>query len=83
MDGAPPAPFLATQYAMPLPPLGLVPRPRLAELLDEGLRGLATLVCAPAGSGKTSLLSAELGRDGATAPAWVSLGFGDDEPGRF
>ena len=68
---------------MPAPPAGIVLRPRLAELLGDGLDGFTTLVCAPAGSGKTSLLSAELRREELPPPAWVSLGVGDDEPGRF
>jgi LuxR family maltose regulon positive regulatory protein len=78
-----PAPLLVTQVAMPAPPAGIVLRPRLAELLGDGLDGFTTLVCAPAGSGKTSLLSAELRREELPPPAWVSLGVGDDEPGRF
>ena len=78
-----PAPLLITQVAMPAPPAGIVPRPRLAQLLRDGIDGFTTLVCAPAGSGKTSLLTAELGRDGLPQAAWVSLGVGDDEPGRF
>ena len=57
-----PAPLLITQVAMPAPPAGIVLRPRLAELLGDVLDGFTTLVCAPAGSGKTSLLSAELRR---------------------
>ena len=68
---------------MPAPPAGIVPRPRLAQLLREGIDGFTTLVCAPAGSGKTALLAAELGRDGLPRVAWVSLEPGDDEPGRF
>src|SRR5690242_17818374 len=76
-------PLLVTQFAVPVTPAGHVQRPRLAALLEDGLTGGVTLVCAPAGSGKTSLLSAEFGRDGVPPPAWVSLGPGDDEPGRF
>jgi LuxR family transcriptional regulator, maltose regulon positive regulatory protein len=34
-----------------------VTRPRLLHRLDEGLAGELTLVCAPAGFGKTSLLA--------------------------
>lgn len=41
------------------PPLrpGLVPRPRLTERLNEGIRRRLTLISAPAGFGKTTLLS--------------------------
>lgn len=35
----------------------LVPRPRLIEQLDEGLNGKLTIICAPAGFGKTTLVS--------------------------
>ena len=49
--------LLATKLHVPGPRPDLVPRPRLAERLDEGLgRGLV-LVCAPAGYGKTVLLA--------------------------
>ena len=49
--------LLATKLHMSRPQPGVVPRPRLAQQLDEGLgRGLV-LVCAPAGYGKTVLLA--------------------------
>jgi LuxR family transcriptional regulator, maltose regulon positive regulatory protein len=45
---------------IPHPPSPLVLRPRLFRLLNEGTQGPLTLVSAPAGSGKTSLLSSWL-----------------------
>ena len=42
-----------------------------------------TLVCGPAGSGKTALLSSVLGRGSDQRVAWVSLEPGDDDPARF
>jgi hypothetical protein len=51
---------------------GLVERPRLFELLDRGTQGPVTLVAAPAGSGKTMLVSSWL-RSAETATAWVSV----------
>ena len=49
--------LLATKLHVPGSHPGLVPRPRLADQLDEGLgRGLI-LACAPAGYGKTALLA--------------------------
>ena len=42
---------------LPRPPAGFVPRPRLLARLDEGLARGLTLVCAPAGFGKTALLA--------------------------
>ena len=67
---------------MSRPQPGVVPRPRLAQQLDEGLgRGLV-LSCAPAGYGKTVLLAgwAECGPQRA---AWLSLDAGDNDPARF
>ena len=45
---------------MSRPRANLVLRPRLIERLNEGLHGKLTLVSAPAGFGKTTLLSAWL-----------------------
>ena len=74
--------LLATKLHAPGPRPGFVPRPRLADRLDEGLgRGLV-LVCAPAGSGKTALLSG-WARCGQRPAAWLSLDAGDNDPARF
>jgi LuxR family maltose regulon positive regulatory protein len=51
------ATILATKlYVPPLPPKA-VPRPRLIERLNEGLQRKLDLVSAPAGFGKTTLVS--------------------------
>jgi LuxR family transcriptional regulator, maltose regulon positive regulatory protein len=51
------APILATKlYISPLRP-NIVPRPRLIARLNEGLHGKLTLISAPAGFGKTTLLA--------------------------
>ena len=74
--------LLATKLHVPGLRPGFVPRPRLADRLDEGLgRGLV-LVCAPAGSGKTALL-ADWARCGRRPVAWLSLDAGDNDPARF
>ena len=74
--------LLATKLHVPGLRPGFVPRPRLADRLDEGLgRGLV-LVCAPAGSGKTALL-ADWARRGPRPVAWLSLDAGDNDPARF
>ena len=74
--------LLATKLHVPGLRPGFVPRPRLADRLDEGLgRGLV-LVCAPAGSGKTALL-ADWARRGRRPVAWLSLDAGDNDPARF
>ena len=76
-------PTLVTQFAPPLPPFGLVERSRLVERLERGLTEPVTLVCGPAGSGKTALLSTALGPGRGHCVAWVSLEPGDDDPARF
>jgi len=49
--------LLTTKLYIPPPLPNLVPRPRLIERLNTGLRRKLTLVSAPAGFGKTTLLS--------------------------
>ena len=74
--------LLATKLNVPGLRPDLVPRPRLAQRLDEGRgRGLV-LACAPAGYGKTVLL-AEWARRGRQPVAWLSLDAGDNDPARF
>jgi len=82
-------PLLQTKLHMPSPRPDLVPRPRLIARLDEGLRlgRKLTLVSAPAGFGKTTLLSEWIhGRAGgpsSRAIAWLSLDEGENDPARF
>ncbi|HEX5335097.1 MAG TPA: AAA family ATPase, partial [Propionicimonas sp.] len=80
-------PILGTKInAPPLRPHG-VPRPSLIERLDEGLQSRLILVSAPAGFGKTSLVSAWVtGRrrsDPESRTAWLSLDEGDTDSARF
>jgi LuxR family transcriptional regulator, maltose regulon positive regulatory protein len=42
--------------AVPRLVAGLVARPRLFEMLDRGVQGPVTVIAAPAGSGKTTLV---------------------------
>ena len=74
--------LLATKLHVPGPRPDLVPRPQLAERLDEGLARGLMLVCAPAGYGKTVLL-ADWVRRGRQPVAWLSLDVGDNDPARF
>ena len=60
----------------------LVDRPVLLDQLKDGLRGKLTLVSAPAGFGKTSLVAAWQ-KECDTPLAWVSLDEEDNEPLRF
>ena len=64
----------------------LVSRPRLIERLNDGLRlgTKLTLVSAPAGFGKTTLLSEWIaGREPRMRVGWVSLDKGDNDLARF
>ena len=74
--------LLATKLHVPGSRPGFVPRPRLAERLDEGLDPGLALVCAPAGYGKTVLL-ADWARCRERPVAWLSLDAGDNDPARF
>ena len=65
-------PLLTSKLAVPPPPGGAVDRPRLHSLLDAGTRGPVTVLVAPAGWGKTVLLSGWAPT--ATGPVgWLSL----------
>jgi ATP/maltotriose-dependent transcriptional regulator MalT len=61
---------------------GAVARSRLYERLDEGVRRDLTVISAPAGFGKTTLL-ADWSRQSGLPVAWVSLDGRDDDPIRF
>lgn len=77
-------PLLTTKLYIPPPRPTLIPRARLINQLDTGLtlgRRL-TLVSAPAGSGKTTLIGEWVA--GAGHPvAWLSLDEGDNDPVQF
>jgi LuxR family maltose regulon positive regulatory protein len=78
------APILATKLYAPPPRPRLVLRPRLIEQLNEGLRSShrLTLISAPAGFGKTTLISEWV--SGCERPiAWLSLDEGDNDSTRF
>ena len=83
-----PAPLLETKLYVPRSRRGLVPRPRLSERLDRGTASKLTLVSAPAGFGKTTLVTEWLAA-GSGAPAterpaaWLSLDRADNDPASF
>ncbi|HZG68404.1 MAG TPA: LuxR C-terminal-related transcriptional regulator, partial [Herpetosiphonaceae bacterium] len=60
----------------------LVPRQRLFDHLQRGLQGKLTLISAPAGFGKTTLVSAWIAGCGRPA-AWLSLDAGESDRTRF
>ena len=74
--------LLATKLHVPRSRPGLVPRPRLTAKLGDGLNRGLVLVAAPAGYGKSVLLS-EWARDMGRPVAWLSLDEGDNDPVRF
>ena len=75
-------PVLATKLHIPPLRPDRVKRPRLIEQLNLGLNGSLTLVSAPAGFGKTTLLS-EWAAQCDRPVGWVSLDKGDNDPARF
>jgi LuxR family transcriptional regulator, maltose regulon positive regulatory protein len=82
-------PLVDTKLNLPRGRPGGVARPRLAGRLDRGLESTLTLVSAPAGFGKTTVLAqwlaglAERPAPDRPAVAWVSLDPHDDSPGVF
>jgi LuxR family maltose regulon positive regulatory protein len=75
-------PLLATKLYIPPPRPGAVPRPRLLDRLNEGLQHALTLISAPAGYGKSTLVSAWV-QELQFPAAWLSLDDGDGDPSRF
>jgi LuxR family maltose regulon positive regulatory protein len=73
---------LSTKLLVPRSRPDAVPRPRLMERLDEGARGTLTVISAPAGFGKTTLLGAWC-QQTELPVAWVSLDEGDNDALRF
>jgi LuxR family maltose regulon positive regulatory protein len=75
---------LATNLYIPTPRADLVSRPRLVALLNEGLDGKLILITAPAGFGKTTLLSEWIATGNlADNVAWLSMDMDDNDPRRF
>lgn len=78
------SPLVATKLHAPAIRQDAVERPGLIDRIRRGARSKLTLVSAPAGFGKTTLVAAYLaaGGDGRTA-AWVSLDPSDNDPVSF
>ncbi|HRV96827.1 MAG TPA: LuxR family transcriptional regulator, partial [Anaerolineae bacterium] len=83
-------PLLQTKLYIPVtrpdPAAGLrtsfIPRLRLIDRLNQGLAGKLTLISAPAGFGKTTLVSHWLEQVNLTV-AWLSLDQDDNDLARF
>jgi len=85
-----PTPILTTKLYSPPPRPQLVLRPRLLARLNEGRHRKLTLVSAPAGFGKTTLISGWISQNTGAKTllppcqvAWLSLDAGDSDPIRF
>jgi ATP/maltotriose-dependent transcriptional regulator MalT len=77
--------------AMAIPPLeaklylpkrrdGLVARPSLVDRVNRGVTSSLTLISAPPGFGKTTLLADWLASRATVSVAWLSLDSGDNNP---
>jgi len=84
--------LLSTKLFIPTARQELVHRPRLIERLDEGLHRKLTLISAPAGFGKTTLVTEWLDSLRLDTPkeeqtlyriTWFSLDKSDNDPARF
>ena len=79
-----PVPILAAKLYITAPRPGIVLRQRLTNRLNKDLTkgGKLTLVSAPAGFGKTTLISEWIAQCGRPT-AWLSLDEGDNDLARF
>ncbi|MEM7028575.1 MAG: tetratricopeptide repeat protein [Chloroflexota bacterium] len=79
--------LLRTKLFIPPPPAESIPRTRLLEQLDQSMSGKLSLVTAPAGYGKTTLVTSWLHHLTAQNPntqiAWLSLDESDNDIRRF
>ena len=79
-------PLLETKFNVPARRRSLIDRPRLRERMDRAWQSPLTLVSAPAGFGKSTLVTEWLATapaDHDTMTAWLSLDQRDNEPVRF
>src|SRR5512145_2966156 len=76
------AEILLTKLFIPRPRKNLVFRPELVDRLNAGLEKKLTLIAAPAGFGKTTLLSDWIPKSEQNV-TWLSLDQDDNDPIRF
>ncbi|GAB5426394.1 MAG: LuxR C-terminal-related transcriptional regulator [Crocinitomicaceae bacterium] len=74
--------ILTTKLYTPTTRSQTVSRTHLIDRLNQGLQARLTLICAPAGFGKTTLISEWLSQSDHPS-AWLSLDEQDNEPTRF
>ncbi|MDY6791169.1 MAG: helix-turn-helix transcriptional regulator [Thermodesulfobacteriota bacterium] len=75
-------PILKTKLYVPQPRPDLVQRTHLIDRLNKGINHKLTLISAPAGFGKTTLLSEWISQSEIPV-AWISLDKGDNDPVHF
>jgi LuxR family maltose regulon positive regulatory protein len=75
-------PLFTTKLHVPRPRTQLVSRPQLIKRLQQGMEDALTLISAPAGFGKTTVLAQWLAQSERPV-AWLSLEPEDNEPVRF
>jgi LuxR family maltose regulon positive regulatory protein len=76
-------PLLETKFHLPTPHGRLVPRARLSQQINRATRAVVTLVSAPAGFGKTTVMSELAERPDGARIAWLSLDPADNDPVTF
>ncbi|MEM8858112.1 MAG: LuxR C-terminal-related transcriptional regulator [Chloroflexota bacterium] len=76
--------LLQTKLFVPATRAALVERPQLIKQINDGLQGKLVLVSAPAGYGKTSLVTAWINQlDDGMSVRWLSLDGDDSQPRQF
>jgi len=75
--------FLTTKLRPPRPRPDIVHRARLLQRLHQGQAHPLVLVSAPAGFGKTTLVTDWIRQNSATHTAWLSLDHSDNQPNQF
>jgi LuxR family maltose regulon positive regulatory protein len=82
MQASASSPLLATKLYLPRARPNRVERPRLIARLNEAMSQQLTLICAPPGFGKTTLLSDWIPYS-ENCVTWLSLDEADNDPARF
>ena len=77
------SPLLETKFHLPTPHGRLIPRARLSQQVERAADATLTLVSAPAGFGKTTLMAELASRLDGPHVAWLSLDPGDNDPVTF
>lgn len=75
-------PLLATKLHLSSPSAETMARPRLIRRLNRCAQSRLTLLCAPAGFGKSTLLQ-QWAQQASERPAWLSIDSADNDPIRF